>query len=33
VNLSAAFHTSRLVLPGMRTRNFGRIVDGGWSAS
>jgi 3-hydroxybutyrate dehydrogenase len=27
VNLSAAFHTSRLVLPGMRTRNFGRIVN------
>jgi 3-hydroxybutyrate dehydrogenase len=27
VNLSAAFHTTRLVLPGMRTRNFGRIVN------
>ncbi len=27
VNLSAAFHTSRLVLPGMRERNFGRIVN------
>ena len=27
VNLSAAFHTSRLVLPGMRARNFGRIVN------
>src|SRR5882672_9235686 len=27
VNLSAAFHTSRLVLPAMRTRNFGRIVN------
>ncbi len=27
VNLSAAFHTSRLVLPGMRERGFGRIVN------
>ncbi len=27
VNLSAAFHTSRLVLPGMRARDFGRIVN------
>ena len=27
VNLSAAFHTSRLVLPGMRERDFGRIVN------
>ena len=27
VNLSAAFHTTRLVLPGMRKRNFGRIVN------
>ena len=27
VNLSAAFHTARLVLPGMRARNFGRIVN------
>ena len=27
VNLSAAFHTARLVLPGMRACNFGRIVN------
>jgi len=27
VNLSAAFHTTRLVVPGMRQRNFGRIVN------
>ena len=27
VNLSAAFHTTRLVLPGMRQRDFGRIVN------
>ena len=27
VNLSAAFHTARLVLPGMRVRNFGRIIN------
>ena len=27
VNLSAAFHTTRLVLPGMRKKNFGRIVN------
>lgn len=27
VNLSAAFHATRLVLPGMRQRNFGRIVN------
>src|SRR4029077_8316627 len=27
VNLSAAFHTARLVLPSMRARNFGRIVN------
>src|ERR1700716_2926899 len=27
VNLSAAFHTTRLVLPGMRDRDFGRIVN------
>ncbi|MFI4998423.1 MAG: SDR family NAD(P)-dependent oxidoreductase [Reyranellales bacterium] len=27
VNLSAAFHTTRLVLGGMRRRNFGRIVN------
>jgi 3-hydroxybutyrate dehydrogenase len=27
VNLSAAFHATRLVLPNMRRRNFGRIVN------
>jgi 3-hydroxybutyrate dehydrogenase len=27
VNLSAAFHTIRLALPGMRQRNWGRIVN------
>jgi 3-hydroxybutyrate dehydrogenase len=27
VNLSAAFHTIRLALPGMRRRNWGRIVN------
>jgi len=27
VNLSAAFHTVRLVLPGMRRRNWGRIIN------
>ena len=27
VNLSAAFHTVRLTLPGMRRRNWGRIVN------
>jgi 3-hydroxybutyrate dehydrogenase len=27
VNLSAAFHTIRLVLPGMKSRNWGRIVN------
>jgi 3-hydroxybutyrate dehydrogenase len=27
VNLSAAFHATRLVLPSMRRRNFGRIVN------
>lgn len=27
VNLSAAFHTTRLVLAGMRARSFGRIVN------
>ena len=27
VNLSAAFHTIRLALPGMKQRNFGRIVN------
>ena len=29
VNLSAAFHTVRLALPGMRERDFGRIVNVG----
>ena len=29
VNLSAAFHTVRLLLPGMRRRDFGRIVNVG----
>lgn len=29
VNLSSAFHTTRLVLPGMRQRDFGRIVNFG----
>lgn len=27
VNLSAAFHTSRLAIPGMRTRAWGRIIN------
>ena len=27
INLSSAFHTSRLVLPGMRQRNWGRIIN------
>ena len=27
INLSAAFHTIRLALPGMRARNWGRIVN------
>lgn len=27
VNLSSAFHTIRLALPGMKTRNWGRIVN------
>ena len=27
VNLSAAFHTIRLALPGMRERNWGRIIN------
>ena len=27
VNLSSAFHATRLVLPGMRQRDFGRIVN------
>jgi 3-hydroxybutyrate dehydrogenase len=27
VNLSAAFHTIRLALPGMRARNWGRIIN------
>jgi 3-hydroxybutyrate dehydrogenase len=27
INLSSAFHTTRLVLPGMRERGFGRIIN------
>ncbi len=27
INLSSAFHTTRLVLPGMKLRNWGRIVN------
>ena len=27
INLSSAFHTSRLVLPGMRKKNWGRIIN------
>jgi len=27
INLSSSFHTTRLVLPGMRDRNWGRIVN------
>src|ERR1044072_4146208 len=27
VNLSSAFHTVRLALPGMRARDFGRVVN------
>jgi len=27
INLSSSFHTTRLVLPGMRERNWGRIVN------
>lgn len=27
INLTAAFHTTRLVLPGMKARNWGRIVN------
>jgi 3-hydroxybutyrate dehydrogenase len=27
VNLTSAFHTARLVLPGMRSRGFGRIIN------
>jgi len=27
VNLSAAFHTIRLALPGLKTRNWGRIIN------
>ena len=27
INLSSAFHTSRLVLPGMKQRNWGRILN------
>lgn len=29
VNLSAAFHTIRLILPGMKRRNWGRIINMG----
>ncbi|SPS02588.1 D-beta-hydroxybutyrate dehydrogenase (fragment) [Cupriavidus taiwanensis] len=27
INLSSGFHTTRLALPGMRTRNWGRIIN------
>ncbi|MES2258657.1 MAG: 3-hydroxybutyrate dehydrogenase [Pseudomonadota bacterium] len=27
INLTSAFHTSRLALPGMRARNWGRIIN------
>jgi len=27
INLSSAFHTTRLALPGMKTRNWGRIIN------
>jgi 3-hydroxybutyrate dehydrogenase len=27
INLSSAFHTTRLVLPRMRTNNWGRIIN------
>ncbi|HSC84273.1 MAG TPA: 3-hydroxybutyrate dehydrogenase [Pseudomonas sp.] len=27
INLSSAFHTTRLVMPGMRARNWGRIIN------
>ena len=27
INLSSAFHTTRLALPGMRRRNWGRIIN------
>jgi 3-hydroxybutyrate dehydrogenase len=27
INLSSAFHTSRLALPGMRAKNWGRIIN------
>jgi 3-hydroxybutyrate dehydrogenase len=27
INLSAAFHTTRLALPGMKARSFGRIIN------
>ena len=27
INLSSAFHTSRLAIPGMRARNWGRIIN------
>jgi 3-hydroxybutyrate dehydrogenase len=27
INLSAAFHTTRLAIPGMRARNWGRVIN------
>jgi 3-hydroxybutyrate dehydrogenase len=27
INLNSAFHTTRLVLPGMRARNWGRVIN------
>ena len=27
INLSSVFHTTRLALPGMRQRNWGRIIN------
>ena len=27
INLSSAFHASRMVIPGMRARNWGRIIN------
>ena len=27
INLSSAFHTTRLALPGMRTKNWGRVIN------
>ena len=27
VNLSSAFHTTRMAIPGMRARNWGRIIN------